>query len=279
MGIVNVTPDSFQRVGRCLNMAAAVGHGLSLAADGADLLDIGGESTRPGASAVSTEEEIARVVPVVRALSKATGTPISVDTRNADVAAAAIDAGARIVNDVSAGRHDQRMFATVAERGAFLCLMHGPLDLRTMGWSTATSPPADDIMDEVMRFLQERAEAAIAAGVAEDQIWLDPGFGFGKSVPDNLQTVRDLRRLTALRWPVLLGASRKSTLGAVLNGAPPEERLEATLAVLALGVLGGAAILRVHDVKAAVCAVRMADAVVYGASACRSISAAKSRSA
>lgn len=268
MGIVNVTPDSFQQVGRFTDLAAAVGHGLNLADEGADILDIGGESTRPGASPVSTEEEIARVVPVVKTLAGACSVPISVDTRNAEVAERALDAGARIVNDVSAGRHDPRMFAVAAERNAFLCIMHGPLDPRGMHWATATKDEPRVLMDDIVAFLRYRFDCAVAAGVSESRVWVDPGFGFGKSVAGNLRILSELSSITCLGWPVLLGVSRKSSLGAVLDGVPPEQRLDATLAAVALAVKGGAAVLRVHDVRAAVHAVRLADAVVYGPAPC-----------
>lgn len=267
MGIVNITPDSFQQVGRFTDMASAVGHGMFLADEGADILDVGGESTRPGAAPVSTDEEAARVVPVVRALASACTIPISVDTRNSEVAAAALDAGARIINDVSAGRHDPRMFATAAGRDAFLCLMHGPLDPARMKWSTATEDSGETLISGINCFLRERVSAALDQGVAEKRIWVDPGFGFGKSVNGNLRILRDLKTITDLPWPVLLGVSRKSTLGAVLDSAPPEERLEATLAALALAAGSAVSILRVHDVRAAVRAVRLADAVAYAPAA------------
>lgn len=263
MGIVNVTPDSFQVVGRHSSPAAAIEHGLGLFVDGADILDVGGESSRPGAAIVPVEEELARVIPVIRGLTERSSVPISVDTRKPEVARAAIGAGARIVNDISAGRFDTRMFDVVAESGAFISLMHGPLDTKAMQWSTSEAGSGNDIAASVAAFLTARAEAAISSGVAGDRIWIDPGFGFGKSVEENLRLIRDLNRVACLPWPVLVGTSRKSTLGAVLNGAGPEDRLEATLATIALAIQFGAAIIRVHDVASAVRAARTADAVIH----------------
>ncbi|HEY3413396.1 MAG TPA: dihydropteroate synthase [Armatimonadota bacterium] len=263
MGIVNVTPDSFQSVGRHNRPMDAVEHGLSLFADGADILDVGGESSRPGAPIVPVEEELERVIPVVQGLAERSSVPISVDTRKSEVAEAAIRAGARIINDVSAGRFDAHMFRVVAESDAFICLMHGPLDTTAMQWSTAEVRRGADIAASVAGFLSARAEAAVSGGIDEDRIWVDPGFGFGKTVGDNLRLIRDLNLITCLPWPVMVGTSRKSTLGAVLNGAAPEDRLEATLATVALAIRSGAAIVRVHDVAAAVRTARTADAIVH----------------
>lgn len=263
MGIVNVTPDSFQSVGRHTTPHAAIEHALRLYADGADVLDVGGESSRPGAPIVAVDEELARVIPVIRGIAERCSVPISVDTRKAEVAEAAIRAGARIVNDISAGRFDARMFEVAARSGVFVSLMHGPLDTEGMSWSTEASGTVLDVAESVAAFLATRAEAAIAAGISSDRVWIDPGFGFGKSVNENLRLIRELSRITCLPWPVMVGTSRKSTLGAVLNGAGPEDRLEATLATVALAIQAGAAIVRVHDVASAVRAARTADAVVF----------------
>jgi dihydropteroate synthase len=262
MGILNVTPDSFQKAGRHLDTQGAVAHARRLMEEGADILDIGGESTRPGAAAVSVEEETRRVLPVIKALAGQSSVPMSIDTRKPAVALAALSAGATIINDVSAGRFGEEMFAVVAESSAFLCLMHAPLDPGAMGWSTGSNPTYGDVVAEVRDFLLERAGAAEAAGVARDRVWVDPGFGFGKSVQDNLALLRRLSELAEAGYPVLVGASRKSTLGRVLDGAPPGSRVSASVASAVLAIQRGAAIVRAHDVAATVEAARMADAVL-----------------
>jgi dihydropteroate synthase len=262
MGIVNVTPDSFQPQGRHPDPAAAIAHGLALLEQGADILDVGGESTRPGSRTVDVEEELERVLPVVEAL--ASRAVVSVDTRKARVAEEALERGARLVNDVSAGRFDPAILDVAAAAGAFLCLMHAPLDLAAMRWSPEEKPHEGDVVLEVKRFLTERARVAEAAGVAGERILLDPGFGFGKTVADNLALLRRLGEITALPYPILLGTSRKSTLGHVLGGVEPEDRVAATLATVALGIAAGAAVVRVHDVREAVQAALAADAIVHG---------------
>jgi dihydropteroate synthase len=263
MGILNVTPDSFQREGRHTVVEAAVAHALRLVEEGADIVDVGGESTRPGAEMVPVEEEIRRVVPVIEALAKETDAPISADTRKPAVALAALAAGARVVNDVSAGRFGEEMFAVAAEAGAFLCLMHAPLDPATMGWSTGRNPAYADVVSEVRDFLLERTAVAESAGVARDRLWIDPGFGFGKSVEDNLALLRGLAEFAATGYPVLIGASRKSTLGWVLDDAPPGRRVNAGLAAAVLAIQRGASVIRAHDVAVTVEAARMADAILF----------------
>jgi len=243
MGVVNVTPDSFSDGGRFLDPGAAEERAERLLADGADLLDVGGESSRPGASGVSAEEEIRRVVPAIRAIrTRHPESVLSVDTTKARVAAEALEAGARIVNDISAGRADPEMFATVAESGAALILMHMQGEPRTM----QDRPQYRDVVDEVVSFLDIRMGAAVRAGVPEACITLDPGFGFGKTLDHNLALLRDLDRLVALGRPVVVGVSRKSMLGA-LTGRPVDQRLAAGLAVEAFALGRGAAILRVHE--------------------------------
>lgn len=240
--ILNVTPDSFSDGGRWLDPGAAVEQALRMLQQGADVLDVGGESTRPGASAVPAEEEVRRVVPVVAALRSAgVRAPISVDTRKAAVAAPALDAGASIVNDVSAGRHDPALLPLVAARGAGLVLMHMRGEPATM----QRDPVYADVLAEVEAFLLERRAAAEAAGVARGRIWLDPGIGFGKTLEHNLALLAGLERLTA-HGPLLLGASRKSFLGS-LTGRLPPERLVGSLAAAARGFAAGASDLRVHD--------------------------------
>lgn len=255
MGIVNVTPDSFSDGGRYLDRGAAIAHGEGLAAEGADVLDVGGESTRPGAAAVSAEEELARVLPVVAALAEA-GHRVSIDTSKAVVAERALAAGAAIVNDVTA-LGDPVMADVVAAADAGLILMHMKGTPRTM----QDDPTYEDVVAEVREFLATRLERACEAGVAEERIWLDPGIGFGKTIEHNLELIDRLGELRALGRPVVLGASRKTFLGR-LTGRQVEDRLAASVAVAALGVARGADVLRVHDVAATRDAVTVAEAVL-----------------
>ena len=243
MGIVNVTPDSFSDGGRFLDPSAAVAHGIALVEEGADLLDVGGESTRPGADPVDARDEAARVVPVIEALAAKTKVPISVDTTKASVAAAALDAGASIVNDVSAGRADPEMFSLVADRRVPIVLMHMLGDPRTM----QRDPTYRDVVGEVYGFLADRADAAITAGVDPARILIDPGFGFGKTREHNLVLLRRLREFRCLGYPVLVGTSRKSFIGQTLD-VPVDERTEGTAATVAMAVVAGAAVIRVHNV-------------------------------
>jgi dihydropteroate synthase len=243
MGILNVTPDSFSDGGRFFDVEDALKQGIALAEEGADIIDVGGESTRPGADPVDAIEEIRRVVPVIEALSETVATPISVDTMKAEVAAAAIDAGAAIVNDVSAGRHDAAMLPLVAARGVPIVLMHMLGEPRTM----QAAPVYEDVTQEVRAFLRERALAAQEVGIWPEKIVIDPGFGFGKTRGHNLELLRNLDRFTDLGYAVMTGTSRKSFIGATLD-LPVGERLEGTAATVALAMAGGAAIVRVHDV-------------------------------
>jgi dihydropteroate synthase len=255
MGVVNVTPDSFSDGGLYLDVNAAVAHGEQLVADGADVVDVGGESTRPGAEPVSEGVEIERVVPVVERLASAT---VSVDTRKAAVAEVAVQAGARIVNDVSAFRHDPEMAGVVAGSGAGCCLMHmlGD-DPRTM----QADPRYDDVVSEVKAFLEERLAFAVDSGVPEDHVWLDPGIGFGKTIDHNLELLRRLDEIVAIGRPVVVGTSRKSFLGK-LTGRPEREREAGTIATHVIAYERGASIFRVHDVRAAVDALKVAAATV-----------------
>jgi dihydropteroate synthase len=253
--VVNVTPDSFSDGGEFLSPDAAVTHGSALAAAGASILDVGGESTRPGASPVPVGEEIQRVVPVVERLRDHV---VSVDTRNAPVAEAAIQAGARLVNDVSAFRHDPEMASVVAASGAGCVLMHmlGD-DPRTM----QDEPRYDDVVDDVKAFLADRLEFAVGEGVPEERVWLDPGIGFGKTLEHNLALLRRLGEIAALGRPVVVGASRKSFLGR-LTGRPAGEREAATVATTVLAYERGASVFRVHDVRSTVDALKVAAATV-----------------
>ncbi len=258
MGILNVTPDSFFDGGRYFDPSRAAGHALEMVAEGADLIDVGGESSRPGSVPVPVEEEARRVWPVIEAIRRESGVPISVDTTKAAVAAGALDRGADIVNDISALHFDPGMAPLVAERCVAVVLMHMQGAPQTM----QTAPQYRDVVGEVRAFLAERAWAAEGLGVAKDAIILDPGIGFGKTAAHNLALLGRLDALVDLGYPVLVGPSRKSFIGRVLGLDDPGERLEGTLAALAHCVAGGAAIVRVHDVKAAVRVARMSDAIV-----------------
>jgi dihydropteroate synthase len=255
MGVVNVTPDSFSDGGRYLDAEAAIAHGEELVRDGAAILDVGGESTRPGAEEVDEAEELQRVEPVVVGLA-GTGT-LSIDTSKAAVAEGAIDAGASIVNDVTALQGDPEMASLCAERGAGVVLMHMPGDPRTM----QDDPRYDDVVDDVRAFLAERLEFAVSQGIAEGKIWLDPGIGFGKTLEHNLELLRRLGELRELGRPLVVGTSRKSFIGEV-DGSGVEDRLGGTIASSVLAAAQGADVLRVHDVAEMAQAVRVAEAVL-----------------
>jgi dihydropteroate synthase len=257
MGVVNVTPDSFSDGGRCLDPAAAIAQARRLVDEGADVVDVGAESTRPGAAPVPATEQLRRLMPVLSALA-ATGAPVSVDTASADVAEAAVAAGAQVVNDVTA-LGDPRMAAVVAAAGAGLVLMHMQGTPATM----QRAPHYDDAPLEVRAFLAERLAAAIEAGVAAECVAVDPGIGFGKTLAHNLQLIARLDALGALGRPIVVGVSRKSFLGRLLDDAPPEARLEGGLAAAAIAVFQGARIVRTHDVAATVRAVRVAGALAH----------------
>jgi dihydropteroate synthase len=247
MGIVNVTPDSFSDGGLFLDADVAVEHGRRLASEGADILDVGGESTRPGAEPVTEAEERGRVLPVVERLAEDAGAPevrISIDTTKSGVARAALDAGAAIVNDVSAFRFDPDLAGLVAEAQADCCLMHMLGEPRTM----QRDPRYDDVVSEVKAFLEERLAFATGEGVAEERIWLDPGIGFGKTVEHNLELLRRLDEIVAIGRPVVVGTSRKSFLGKLAGGRDEGERLPGTIATNVLALERGATIFRVHDV-------------------------------
>lgn len=246
MGIVNVTPDSFSDGGRWMDPGAAVAHGLDLFAEGAGILDVGGESTRPGAAPVAADEEIARVVPVVAGLA-GSGAQVSIDTTKASVAVAALDAGATYVNDVTALRGDPELAGVVADRGCDCCLMHMQGEPRTM----QHAPRYHDVVDEVRAFLEARVAYAVGEGIAEARIRLDPGIGFGKSLAHNLQLLDGLDQLVALGFPVVVGTSRKSFLGALTGRRDPQERVAATIAANVLAYARGARVFRVHDVAPA----------------------------
>ena len=258
MGIVNVTPDSFSDGGRFAATDSAINHALRLAAEGADLLDIGGESSRPGSEPVSLEEELARVVPVVRGLAAQVSIPISVDTTKAEVARQALAAGAGIVNDITAGLGDPDMMSVVREGGAGVVLMHMQGTPATM----QQSPTYADVVGEVRDFLSDRVRAWVAAGVPAERIAIDPGIGFGKTFDHNLALLRDLDALSAIARPVLLGVSRKGFLGKI-TGRPVAERQAASLAAASYCVSRGTAhIVRVHDVAVTVDAAKVLGALL-----------------
>jgi dihydropteroate synthase len=252
MGIVNVTPDSFSDGGEFLETDAAVAHGLDLVGEGADILDIGGESTRPGADPVSEQEELRRVIPVIEGLTAAgTTAQISIDTSKAKVAAAALGAGASLVNDVSAFRVDPGMAGMVADSGAECCLMHMLGEPRTM----QRDPRYDDVVDEVKAFLAQRMSFAVREGVSEERIMLDPGIGFGKTAAHNLELIDRLAELAELGRPIVIGTSRKSFLGRIAADAAglaepldAQHRLAGTIATNVLALERGAEVFRVHDV-------------------------------
>ncbi len=268
MGIVNATPDSFSGDGvAARGLDAMLAHALQLAQDGADILDIGGESTRPGAEKVPEDEELRRVLPLIRALTARLDVPLSVDTTKSAVARAAIEAGAAIINDISAGTFDPAMLPTLAEFDCGVILMHLRGTPQTMEWSRQVRNAEcgmrnQDVIEEILDFWRERVEAARAAGIADERIALDAGFGFGKSVDENLEILRRGRELSDFGFPTLSATSRKSTIGKILDDAPIGERLFGTAATTALAIANGADIVRVHDVKQMAQVARMTDAIV-----------------
>ncbi|MBA3328336.1 MAG: dihydropteroate synthase [Solirubrobacterales bacterium] len=258
MGVVNVTPDSFSDGGEWLDPVAAVAHGRRLAAEGAAMLDVGGESTRPGAEPVTEAEELRRVVPVLEGLAGSSAR-LSIDTSKRAVAAAALDAGATIVNDVTALRGDPAMAALVGERGCDCCLMHMLGEPRTM----QRDPRYDDVVSDVKAFLEERLAFAVAAGIDEQRVWLDPGIGFGKTIDHNLQLLARCGELVALGRPLVIGSSRKSFLGAI-TGREARDRVPGTIATNVLALAKGASVFRVHDVAAVHDALAVAAATLRG---------------
>ncbi|MGY6532751.1 dihydropteroate synthase [Glycocaulis sp.] len=255
MGIVNVTPDSFSDGGEHADAARAIAHGRDLIEAGADWLDIGGESTRPGAEPVSEAEELKRVIPVIEGLA-ASGTPLSIDTMKPGVTRAAMQAGASLWNDVFALRSDGAL-ETAAELGCQICLMHMQGEPQTM----QANPAYNDVVGEVEAFLLQRAQAAMAAGIARERIWLDPGIGFGKTVAHNLALMRALPRLAGHGFPLLFGASRKRFIAALDGDAPADQRLGGSLAAALHAARSGASMIRVHDVRETVQALTIQAAI------------------
>ena len=255
MGVINVTPDSFSDGGRFVNSEAAVAHALRMVEEGAGVIDVGGESTRPGAQGVSADEEIRRVLPVIEALAARTKVPLSIDTSKPAVMTAAVRAGASMINDVRALREPGAIEAA-ARTGAAICLMHMQGEPRTM----QADPRYGDVVAEVRDFLRERTAACLTSGIAKDRLMVDPGIGFGKRLEHNLALLAGLPALTSLGWPVLVGVSRKSMFGTLL-GRAVDERVAGGVAVATAAVLAGASMLRTHDVAATVDAVKVAVAL------------------
>lgn len=258
MGVVNVTPDSFSDGGLYMDARAAIAHARRLVSEGAVLVDVGGESTRPGAAPVTADEELVRVEPVLEGLA---GVPVSIDTSKARVAERALELGAELVNDVTALRGEPELAGVVAGHGAYLCLMHMQGEPRTM----QVAPRYDDVVSDVLGFLEERVEHAVSAGIPEDRICVDPGIGFGKTPDQNLELVRRLGEIASLGRPVVVGFSRKSTLGKILGD--PEARTGSAAASIGAAVAAfqhGAWMIRAHDVRETVEALAVASAVERG---------------
>ena len=256
MGVLNVTPDSFSDGGEFLSHSAAIEHGIALAEEGADIVDVGGESTRPGAAPVSIDEEIARVLPVVEALVREE-IAVSIDTMKLEVARAAVGAGASVINDVN-GLRSPGMLEAVKELGATVCVMHMLGDPRTM----QADPRYDDVVTEVLDWLVKRAEEATDKGIPPAKVWIDPGIGFGKTVDHNLSLLKATAQFASTGFPVLIGASRKSFIGKIADEEVPQNRLPGSLACALYAAQKGARILRVHDVAATVQALAIQAAII-----------------
>jgi dihydropteroate synthase len=260
MGILNVTPDSFSDGGNFLLRDAAVERALKMESDGADIIDVGGESTRPGAEKISIKEEIQRVVPVIEEITKRVHIPVSIDTYKSAVAEAAVSAGASMINDISGLRFDPRMPSIAALHKIPVVIMH----IKGTPENMQKNPVYKALIPEIMDYLREGIEIAIEAGIPEDRIIIDPGIGFGKTVEHNLEIIKRVHEFEGLGKPILLGHSRKSFIGRVLEDLPVTDRLEGTAAAAAIGIFNGANILRVHDVKEMVRVAKTADAIRRG---------------
>ncbi|MBF0539714.1 MAG: dihydropteroate synthase [Nitrospirae bacterium] len=259
MGILNITPDSFSDGGRFFDTTRAVQRAVEMVAQGADIIDIGGISTRPGSEAVAVEEELRRVIPVIEAIGNKIDIPVSVDTYRAQVAEAAISVGASMVNDISAMQFDPDMASVVAKSGAGIILMHikgTPRDMQD-------NPVYEDVVEEVYAYLRERIDTAQQAGIAPSKIIIDPGLGFGKTLEHNLSLINNLKRLGNLGYPILIGPSRKAFIGHITNAPSPTDRLMGSAAAVAISVYNGADIVRVHDVREMVQVVRAVEAIKY----------------
>lgn len=257
MGVLNVTPDSFSDGGRFFKAEEAIRRGVELAEEGADIIDIGGESTRPGSEPVSLEEELRRVIPVIEELAKRTDIPISIDTYKSKVAKEALDSGASMVNDISALRFDPEMKRILAEYKVPVVLMH----IKGTPKNMQDNPYYHNVVEEIKTYLEDSIEMAKEAGIEENKIIIDPGIGFGKTLEHNLKILKHLKEFTTLGKPILIGLSRKSFIGKILD-LPVEERLEGSLAALALSIMTGANILRVHDVRESKRVARLVDSIL-----------------
>ncbi|MEJ2696395.1 MAG: dihydropteroate synthase [Candidatus Sulfobium sp.] len=257
MGVLNITPDSFSDGGLHFDKSSAVDHGLRMIDEGADIIDIGGESTRPGSDPVSPEEETRRTVPVIETLAKKISCPISIDTYRSGVAIRALNAGASMVNDISGMRFDRRMPEVVSQYGVPVMIMH----IKGTPKNMQVNPEYRALIPEILDYFRERIESAANAGIREDLIAIDPGIGFGKTFEHNLSILGNLRQFTQLRKPVLIGPSRKAFLGRLLGGASPDERIEGTAAAVAIAITKGADIVRVHDVREMAKVAKVADAI------------------
>ena len=257
MGVLNVTPDSFSDGGKFFKPEEAVKQGLKLAEEGVDIIDIGGESTRPGSEPVTIEEELRRVIPVIEELTKMIQVPISIDTYKSRVAKEALDSGASMVNDISGLRYDPEMKKVIAKYDVPVVLMH----IKGTPKNMQENPHYDNLIEEIKTYLIESIKIAKEAGIDEDKIIIDPGIGFGKTPEDNLRILKNLNEFTELGRPLMVGVSRKSFIGKILN-LPTEERLEGSLASMAVAIMNGANILRVHDVKESKMVAKLVDAIL-----------------
>ncbi|MDP3048114.1 MAG: dihydropteroate synthase [Thermodesulfovibrionales bacterium] len=257
MGILNVTPDSFSDGGQYFDRGLAIKRAHEMVEEGADIIDVGGESTRPGSEPVPLQEEIARTIPVIEEISKKIKVPISIDTYKAEVAKRALDAGASIVNDISGLRFDPEMPKVVSQYKVPVVIMH----IKGTPKNMQANPQYEALIPEVMDYLRESIRLAVESGIAEDKIIIDPGIGFGKTYDHNLEIIKKLREFTLLEKPLLVGPSRKAFIGKILGDAPASERLEGTAAAVAISILNGANIIRVHDVKEMKRVALVADAV------------------
>lgn len=259
MGVLNVTPDSFSDGGKFLNLEKAVSHGVKMAEEGADIIDIGGESTRPGSQPVSLEEETKRVIPVVETLAKKIQIPISIDTYKSQIARQALDAGAEMINDISGLRFDSDMPELVAKYNLPVIIMH----IKGTPQNMQENPYYENVIKEIIDYFEERINFADSAGIKEENIILDPGIGFGKRFEDNLAILKNLKEFKKLDRPILVGLSRKSFIGKILD-LPVEERLEGSLGALAYSIIQGANIARVHDIKESVRVAKVVDTILRG---------------
>ncbi len=257
MGVLNVTPDSFSDGGKFLKVEDAVRCGIKMAKEGADMIDVGGESTRPGSDPATIEEELSRVIPVIETLSKKIDIPLSIDTYKSQVAKKALEAGAEMINDISALRFDPKMKEVAGEYQVPIVLMH----IKGTPKNMQENPYYNDVIKEIIEYLKESIQIAKDVGIQEENIIIDPGIGFGKRLEDNLNILKNLRKFSILNCPILVGPSRKSFIGKILD-LPVEERLEGSLAALAVSIMNGANIVRVHDVKESKRVVSIVDAIL-----------------